>query len=141
MTAIVIVLPLLLGSIQPSTAEEEAAGLLRKAGFFALGGVGIAGETSDEERALRVLVESPRSGMLLESLESADNIETKLYVLVGYRWTKHRRYALLRDQLMQSKARANTFFGCIRSREPVHHLTRRVAAGRFDAMRKRKLDR
>lgn len=70
-----------LNAAEPSDADST----LRKAGSFAMGGVGVAGTMSPGERALREVLKKSDAAVRLESMLPQASPAGQLYALLGLR--------------------------------------------------------
>lgn len=72
----------------PKDTVEQAYQTLLKVDLFAIGGIGYAGQISDGEKALKVLLEGEESITDLKSLVKDATPEGGLYALLGLRMLK-----------------------------------------------------
>ena len=105
---------------------------LRRIESFAIGGIGIAGTTSEGERALRTLLTDPKASAQLQDLLTNATPAGQLYALLGLRVHDRATY----DQALQNfpvpKDQVQTIAGCIITRAPFRQLLDRIKAGQFD---------
>ncbi len=82
-----------------SSAGQEAYQKLFKAEVFRIGGVGYAGDTSDEEIALHTLLKETAAVEALTSLVNSGSPEGSLYGLLGLRQQDRAAYRKAIEQL------------------------------------------
>jgi hypothetical protein len=64
-------------------SSDDDWNTLKAAQWFALGGIGVAGTTSKEERAFRSLLHEPNATGKLKALLSEANLAGQCYALLG----------------------------------------------------------
>jgi hypothetical protein len=64
-------------------SSEDDWNTLKSAQWFALGGIGVAGTTSKEDKAFRSLLEEPNAISKLKALLSEANLAGQCYALLG----------------------------------------------------------
>ena len=125
------------GGMASAVAAANLTDELRRIESFAIGGIGIAGTTSEGERALRTLLTDPNASAQLQDLLANATPAGQLYGLLGLR--VHDRAAY--DQALQNfkvpKDEVQTIAGCIISRTPFKQLFDRIKAGQYDAILER----
>ena len=104
---------------------------------FAVGGIGIAGTTSDGERALRVLLQDPKATEQLQNLLSQATPTGQLYALLGLRVHDRAAYDKALQAYKAPEIDVETIGGCIISRAPFKQLFDRIKAGQDDAILER----
>jgi hypothetical protein len=81
---------------------------LRKAGSFAIGGVGVAGTMSAGERALRQALKEPDAVSRLEAMLSTASPAGQLYILLGLRARDRAAYERTLEKLRTIDAKVET---------------------------------
>jgi hypothetical protein len=105
---------------------------LKSAQWFALGGIGVAGTTSKEERALRSLLREPNAAGKLKALLSEANLAGQCYALLGLHVLHDEAYQENVARYTSSDARVKTVGGCTIMEQPVSSVVSNIAAGRYD---------
>ena len=142
--------------VQLSPKGQVAYDRLFSACVFRVGGVGYAGQTSEEELALYDLLEEKRAGEALKSLVSAGSYEGGLYGLVGLSLTNHEEFNravdvykarkeargsqptnLLPCNLSDSEEYVATQSGCIYSTSLRTEVVTEIQSGRYDSQLRR----
>jgi hypothetical protein len=106
---------------------------VRKAGSFAMGGVGVAGTMSAGERALRQLLKEPDAVSRLEGMLSTATPAGQLYALLGLRARDRAAYARVLEKLRTVDAKVETARGCMLSQESFRDLLKEIERGQYDA--------
>jgi hypothetical protein len=107
---------------------------LKAAQWFALGGIGVAGTTSKEERAFRSVLHEPNATGKLKALLSEANLAGQCYALLGLHVLHDAAYQENIARYQSSDARVKTAAGCMISEQPVRNLVSNIAAGQYDKM-------
>ncbi len=107
---------------------------LKDAGWFALGGIGVAGTTSKEERAFRSLLHEPNAADKLKALLSEASLAGQCYALLGLYVLHDAAYQENFARHKSSDARVKTVGGCMITEQPVSSVISNIAAGRYDRM-------
>ena len=107
---------------------------LKAAQWFALGGIGVAGTTSKEERAFRSLLDEPNPAARLKALLSEANLAGQCYALLGLYLLHDAAYQENVARYKSSDARVKTVAGCMISEQPVSSVVSNIASGRYDRM-------
>ena len=115
-------------AIMPVAADSD----LRKAGSFAMGGIGAAGTMSAGERALRQVLTESDAVARLESVISNASPAGQLYALLGLRARDHAAYERALDKLRMIDAKVETARGCILQRESFRDLVKEIEGGHYD---------
>jgi hypothetical protein len=142
----IVLLGLLLISI-PTLAQKRDANsqkaytTLKTAHYFALGGVGFAGTTSEGENALRILLKPKDAVPLFQKLLKEANREGQLYALLGLRLTNPTVFAREVTPFLSMQAKAHTMSGCIASDQPVATITQTIKKGDYDKVVKKETPR
>jgi hypothetical protein len=118
--------------IWAATSQTSAARNLAAAKSFALGGVGVAGLTSEGERNLRAVLEMPDASQQLQAALAHATPAGKLYILVGLRRCDRAAYQKVLDSLARPTDDVEVARGCMISKEPFRQLLSQVQDGRFD---------
>ena len=105
---------------------------LRKAGLFALGGIGVAGTMSAGERALRDLLKQPDAVMRLQRLIESATPAGQLYALLGLRARDRGAYERALEKLVGVETQVETARGCILQRESLRDLVKEIEHGNYD---------
>ena len=116
--------------------HEAACAVLKGTAYFAIGGVGFAGTTSEGETALRTLLDQPRVEALFEALLNDKNTSSagKLYALLGLKLRGQLQQTRFEQHLrafLASKANVPIMRGCLRSSEPVADVARGIRNGTY----------
>jgi hypothetical protein len=106
---------------------------LRKAGSFAIGGVGVAGTMSAGERALRDVLKKPDAVSRLERMIPNATPAGKLYALLGLRSRDRAAYETALESCRSTDAKVETARGCMLSRESFRDLVKEIERGNYDA--------
>ena len=133
-----------------SESGRQAYQKLAEAKVFRLGGVGYAGETSDEERALRALLKESSVVEALESLVEAGSPEGGLYGLAGLRQIDkaafrraYGRYVVKEEpperpsfleEIRTPKGEVTTQTGCIVMAQGRKQIAAAIDSGRYDKL-------
>jgi hypothetical protein len=107
---------------------------LKAAEWFALGGIGVAGTTSKEERALRSLLHEPYAAGKLKALLSEANLAGQCYALLGLYVVHDAGYQENFARYKSSDARVKTVGGCMITEQSVSSVVSNIAAGRYDGI-------
>jgi len=107
---------------------------LKKAQWFALGGIGTAGTMSKEEGALRSLLREPNAASKLKALLSEGNLAGQCYALLGLYVLRVPPYQENFSRYKSSDARVKTVAGCMISEQSVSTVVSNIEAGRYDGM-------
>ena len=122
-------LPVAAWAIMPVDPNSD----LRKAGSFAIGGVGYAGSMSSGERSLRQILKEADAVSRLEVLISNASPAGQLYGLLGLRSRDRIAYRRALEKLKTIDAKVETMRGCIVQRESFRHLLKEIDEGEYDA--------
>ena len=132
-----LVFAFLLLGMMPASAQkplEQIVQGMAQVDFFAFGGVGFAGTTSEGEMGFRTVMSEPpdRALALFETLYATGNLQAKGYALVGIRALKPARFKELYKALLTSKDNITTMRGCIVSSEHFSDIVRQIDKGNYD---------
>ena len=107
---------------------------LEIAKVFALGGVGFAGTTSQEELAFKsiLVLPSDTAKQRFERLYSSGNPQAMSYALAGMRKLDRKRYAELIVSARTSNATVHTMSGCIMTNEKLRKIADELDSGKYD---------
>ncbi len=123
--------------IAPAATTDDPVDRLQHIESFAIGGIGIAGTTSDGERALRVLLQDQKASGQLQNLLAHATPAGQLYALLGLRVRDRAAY----DQALQTykapEVEVETIGGCIISHAPFKQLLDRIKSGQYDSILER----
>ncbi|HWG19801.1 MAG TPA: hypothetical protein VG225_04660 [Terracidiphilus sp.] len=102
--------------------------------YFAFGGVGYAGITSQGETDFRVLITQPRAIALqsFEKLYETGNGESKAYALAGIRELNPGEFDQMLSSLLHSTEKISTMEGCIVEQQSLAHVGANLKSGRYD---------
>jgi hypothetical protein len=129
-----MVVALLLPGVALHAAEPfDADTTLRKAGSFALGGVGVAGTMSQGERALREVLKKSDAVARLESMLSQASPAGQLYALLGLRARDRDAYHQALMKYGQGDASVQTMRGCLLRQESFGALVNQIDHGDYDS--------
>lgn len=115
----------------PLHADADAT--LRKAGSFALGGVGVAGTMSEGERALREVLKATDAVARLENALPNSSPAGQLYALLGLRLRDRAAYQRALEKYRASNAKIQTMRGCILQQESFRDLIKQIEHGDYDS--------
>jgi hypothetical protein len=105
---------------------------LKAVQWFAMGGIGVAGTTSKEERAFRSLLHEPNAAGKLKALLSEANLAGQCYALLGLYTLHDAAYEQSIARYKSSDSRVKTVGGCMITEQPVSSIVSNIAAGRYD---------
>jgi len=94
-------------------SSEDDWNTLKSAQWFALGGIGVAGTTSKEEKAFRSLLEEPNAISKLKALLSEANLAGQCYVLLGLYLLRDAAYQENSARYKSSDARVKAVACCM----------------------------
>jgi hypothetical protein len=106
---------------------------VRKAGSFAMGGVGEAGTMSAGERTLRQILKEPDAAARLEAMLTTATPAGQLYILLGLRSRDRAAYERVLEKLCSVDAKVETARGCMLSQENFRDLVKEIERGQYDA--------
>ena len=114
-------------------ADERsvAEAALRKAGSFALGGVGVAGTMSEGERALREVLKGPDAIARLENALPNSSPAGQLYALLGLRLRDRPAFQRALEKCRTNDAKVQTMRGCILQQESFRDLVKQIEHGDY----------
>ncbi len=115
---------------------EQAYHKLSSARFFAFGGVGFAGSTSEGEKAYGEICASSEALPLFKAALTNENPCTKLYALCGVRRLEPKSFDKLARPLAEANPPVRVMSGCILSEEGASNIIARIKRGAYDAERK-----
>jgi len=130
----ILYLMIAVGSISGQASSpriEAAAARLAKAHIFAIGGVGFAGTTSDEEKDFRLIVGDDHASDVFGTLYESGNNQAKAYALLGLYLVNAGRFRDIYDSLSTSKEELLLMRGCIVSKEKLSVIAKRIDNGQF----------
>lgn len=123
--------------ITSATTTNDPLDRLQHVDSFAVGGIGIAGTTSDGERALRVLLQDQKAIDQLQNLLAHATPAGQLYALLGLRVADRAAYDKALQAFKTPEIEVGTIGGCIISRAPFKQLLDRIKAGQYDSILER----
>jgi hypothetical protein len=102
--------------------------------YFAFGGVGYAGITSQGETDFRVLMTEPRAIALqsFEKLYATGDSESKAYALAGIRELNPVEFDQMLSSLQHSTEKISTMEGCLLEEQPLVRVAANLKSGRYD---------
>ena len=127
-TAVLTCLAVSSFAVMPVSPEND----LRKAGSFAMGGVGVAGSMSAGERALRLVLAEPDAITRLETIVANASPAGQLYALLGLRARDRAAYKRALEKVSTLDAKVETARGCILQRESFRDLLKEIEGGHYD---------
>jgi hypothetical protein len=116
------------------TDKQKAYATLKTVPYFAVGGVGFAGTTSQGEQALRALLKQKDAATVFKTLLKEANQEGRLYALLGLRLTNPTVFARDVTPFLSLKTKAHTMSGCIMCDQPVASLAKTIQKGDYDKL-------
>jgi hypothetical protein len=118
----------------PQNSTAVALHRISSTQFFAFGGIGVAGETSDGEKDFKVIMSLPPADAIIafEKLYAAGNLQARSYALAGIRKLDTTRFNDLLLSLRGSSATVRTESGCIVETIPLRKVAMDLDAGRYD---------
>jgi hypothetical protein len=123
-------------TVPPSAAAAPSTPLhsLAEAKIFALGPVGYAGTTSQEERHFKAIftLNTDDAKQELERLYFSGNPQAMSYALVGMRKLDRKRYAELLLAARVSDVAVTTMWGCVVKSEKLRTVANDLDAGKYD---------
>jgi hypothetical protein len=121
-------------SILAQTNGQAVSHPLEVAKVFALGGVGFAGTTSQEELAFKsiLVLPSDTAKQRFERLYSSGNPQAMSYALAGMRKLDRKRYAELIVSARTSDVTVHTMSGCIMTNEKLRKIADELDSGKYD---------
>ena len=119
-------------SAQGVSSETDAAtARLANAHIFAIGGVGFAGVTSEEEKDFRLILANHQAENIFGTLYQRGNNQAKAYALLGLYILGSARYRDIYASLSTSKEKLHLMEGCIASNEQLDVMAKRIDVGEF----------
>jgi hypothetical protein len=118
-----------------SSAPSTPMHSLAEAKIFALGPVGFAAKTSQEERQFKALfaIDRDKAKQELERLYSSGNPQAMSYALVGMRKLDRNRYAELLVTARASDVTVTTMWGCLIKSEKLRTVANELDSGKYDS--------
>jgi hypothetical protein len=120
------------------TNAEDAYKELLKIEYFAFGGVGFAGQTSDGESAFRVILSSHKAKKYFELVLSKSNKPAKLYAFCGLREIDSTLFLQKVKDYSDTTVLVSTMRGCSRDDERFTDIVQEIRAGFYDLFIHRK---
>jgi hypothetical protein len=123
---------LCLVSLLARGADSDAFKRVASARYFAFGGIGFAGITSEEELAFREIMASKSAGVDLLRLLKVGNGEGKCYALVGLRLKDRAAFEEQAKTLANLRKEVETVGGCLVTKQSLSAVVARIQAGAYD---------
>jgi hypothetical protein len=114
------------------TPAQQALDRLIVVRQFALGGVGIAGTTSEGEKAYRIVLACTNAPVLFQSVLARGSNEAKLYALAGLRHLERKSFDAAAKALLAANPEVRTMSGCMVDHEKAEAVVKRIASGFYD---------
>ncbi|HWZ50765.1 MAG TPA: hypothetical protein VNW54_04805 [Granulicella sp.] len=108
--------------------QGSALERLSNAKVFAMGPVGFAYKTSQEEIDYRLILGQPTALVSFEKLYAEGNMQAKSYALTAIRQLSPERFRELYESLPNSNDKVRTMNGCILSDETLRDVAQGLAA-------------
>lgn len=117
-----------------SSAPSNHLQSLAEAGLFALGPVGYAGHTSEEELLFKAIfsLDPERTKQELERLNSSGSPQAMTYALVGMRKLDPTRYSEMLSAARTSNVTVTTMWGCVMEDEKLRNVANDLDSGKYD---------
>lgn len=116
----------------PGSQEgQKAQTTLKTAPYFAMGGVGFAGQTSPGEKALRVLLKEKDATTAFQTLLKEANSAGQLYALLGMKQTDPKLFAQVVVPYRKKMDKVKTMAGCIADELTVSNIITNIEQGRY----------
>jgi hypothetical protein len=135
------VIVLLLLPLSGNAAENDAFKRVASARYFAFGGIGIVGTTSDEEIGFRAILASKTAGADFARLLKVGNAEGKCYALVGLRLIDRAAFEEQAKAVLDAHVEIETVSGCNVMKQPMSAVVTSIRAGNYDLQARRELKR
>ena len=107
--------------------------------LFAIGGIGVAGSTSDGERDLRAVLDQPDAPALLHEILSRATPAGQLYALLGLRLRDRSAYEQALPALRKRSDVISIARGCMLMKEEMAAIVREIEHGNYDVAMTRPL--
>ena len=120
------------------TNPQDAYKELLKIEYFAFGGVGFAGQTSDGESAFRMILSSPKAKKYFELVLTKKNMPAKLYALCGLKELDTTLFLQKMKIYSDTTVQVSTMRGCIRDDERFTDIVQEIRTGFYDLFIHRK---
>ncbi len=111
---------------------QSAYKAILKIDYFALGGVGFAGQTSEGENAFKILLSSKHATKYFELVLSKKNIPAKLYALCGLREIDSTLFLQKLSMFTDTTLQVATMRGCISDEERFTDIVLEIKTGLYD---------
>ena len=119
--------------VSADTPGAKAREELASAPFFAFGGVGYGGITSDGERVFRRLYAAPDNLFQFGMLQRTGGLPAQMYAMVAFYRLDRPLYVRLKAGYVGNLASVFTMQGCIASESSVEQVLSRIERGEFAA--------
>ena len=116
---------------EPPTPQQAYEQLL-SVRYFAFGGVGYAGVTSEGEMAYRAIAAGTNALSLFSAALTNGNAQAKLYALCGIRQFEPSTFDALAKSLLSANPQVETLRGCIMRHEFATNVVARISSGAYD---------
>jgi len=113
------------------TANEAYQQLLSTK-FFAFGGVGFAGTTSEGERAFHAIAASTNALELFTAVLAQGNTQSQLYALCGIRRLAPEKFDVLAKAIVVANPKVSTMAGCVGRDDRASNVVAHIAGGLYD---------
>jgi len=113
------------------TADEAYQQLLFTK-FFAFGGVGFAGTTSEGERAFHAIAASTNALELFTTVLAQGNAQSRLYALCGIRRLAPEKFNVLAKPIVVANPKVSTMAGCVGRDDRASNVVAHIAGGLYD---------
>jgi len=117
--------------LQAQTEITNAEKRIKTVDYFAIGGVGVAGRTSQGETDLRLLLAQPKQTSIdtFERIYKEGNTPAKIYALFALKMIGSVKYNDLFKELRSSSSKVITMQGCISSARKVKEVVNEIDSG------------
>ena len=106
---------------------------LRRTDVFAFGPIGVAGETSEGELAMRILMRHPNAIAIFQRLTRSSTIDGCLYALSALRSLDRAAYAEVQSRLPRDQE-VSLKEGCIGWKESAAEVLSKLESGKYDSV-------
>ena len=113
-------------------SDQRACERLSSVTQFAFGEVGIAGTTSEGEKAFRSVIATTNALSCFRAVLANGSSEAKLYALCGLRQLDRASFAAASKVVVEANPKVTTMSGCILWSQRAADVVKRIAAGAYD---------
>jgi hypothetical protein len=114
------------GAFELDSEGKKAYKTLQTTPYFAMGGIGIAGTTSEGEKALRILLKEKEGSEAFQKLLKQGTTEGRIYALLGLKLSARESYRKSLPAFLDSKANVKQLRGCILGPRPVAEVAKEI---------------